>query len=135
MISISDMIKTVDAKDMEEFGSFRENPSSGQNKTLNGFVVSKKTEKIYRMQILMDTDDLTNDTKGAYYCDCQEFMYRCAYVLYTKKALLHPNLFVLTPPKVTNPNREVKLCKHLKVFLTRKLHANLRGVSSAHDAI
>ena len=135
MIGIREIINSVDAKDMDEFGAFRENPGSGLNRTLNGFVVSKRSEKVYRIQVLMDTDTINSNTKGAYYCDCSEFMYRCAYVLYTKKALLHPNLFVLTPPKTTNPSREVKICKHIKVFLARKLASTLREVSVSTDEV
>ena len=54
------------------------------------------------------------------YCSCPDLQFRWAYVLDKHKALLHPEQFVLEPPKEKNPGMRTGACKHLAA-VARKL--------------
>jgi len=67
----------------------------------------------YRCEIESSESGWTADTKVKVFCSCPDFQFRWAYVLWKHDALLHPDSFVLEPPKEKNPGMKVGACKHL----------------------
>ena len=66
------------------------------------------------------------DTPVKVFCSCPDFQFRWAYVLYEHSTLLHPDSFVLEPPKKTNPGMKLGACKHLNA-VARELLNNDKG--------
>ena len=117
MVKWQELTKDVKAKDMLEYGEFRE--TTHENGVLAGFVISKGTGKPYAIQVQMNTQLLTPNSNVKVYCNCDDFKFRWAYVLHKFEALIAPQNFILLPPKQTNPNMAVGCCKHIKVFLEK----------------
>jgi len=81
-------------------------------KTSHNVVASVKDK--YRCEIeKLGNGDWAGDSNVKVYCNCSDFQFRWAYVLDQHKALLHPENFVLEPPKNKNPGMTVGACKHL----------------------
>jgi len=78
----------------------------------------------YRCEIVK-TDKNSNwnsDTPVKVYCSCPDFQFRWAYVLDKHRALLHPESFVLEPPKEKNPGMRIGACKHLAAVARQLLN-------------
>lgn len=135
MVNWKNLTENAEAKDLAEFSVFRETEDSDKNHHLKGICVSKKSSKAYNIVCLMDTEHFTETTKMQVNCNCDDFKFRCAYVLFKKGALLAPQNFVLTPPKVTNPDETLKTCKHIKLFLFLKEKNLLAKISKSKDAV
>ena len=133
MINWKELTKGISPKDMIEYGEFRE--THHDNHILSGFVVSKGSGKPYAIQIQMDTEHLAQNSKVKVYCNCENFKFQWAYVLYKHDALIAPQNFVLLPPKQTNPNMNVGCCKHIKVFLELAHDANLKRLNMVKGQI
>lgn len=56
-------------------------------------------------------------------CGCDFFKYNLAYGLYKVGSLLHPENFILRPPKKKNVFLTISGCKHL-ILLSRSLYQN-----------
>jgi hypothetical protein len=102
---------------------------------ISGVCVSKHSGKAYNIEIEMDTQNLQPDTKVRVACSCPDFKFRWAYVLHKQGALLHPSNFILTPPKITNPNEIEATCKHLHIFAMNELNNELKNFSVVKDRI
>lgn len=135
MVQWKNLIENSDIKDLEEFSVFREAENSDTNHMLHGVAVSKKSQKAYNIVCYMDTEKFTEHTKMQVNCNCDDFKFRCAYVLFKHQALLAPQNFVLTPPKVMNPTETLKTCKHIKLFLLLKEKSLLSKISKVKDQI
>ena len=133
MINWQELTKNISAKDMEDFGEFRETLHA--NHVLSGFVVSKGSGKPYAIQIQMDTEYFAPNSRVKVYCNCDNFKFQWAYVLYKHNALIAPQNFVLLPPKQTNPNMDVGCCKHIKVFLELANKATLKHLNMTKGQI
>lgn len=121
------LTKDISAKDMEDFGEFRETKDT--DNLIAGFVVSKGSGKAYSIQVQMDTRTLGASSGVKVFCNCDNFKFQWAYVLHKHDALIAPQNFILLPPKQTNPNLTVGCCKHIKVFLELKYKAELRKLN------
>lgn len=135
MVNWKNLIENADTKGLEEFSVFRESDDSDTKHMLHGLAVSKKSQKAYNITCYMDTEHFTETTKMQVNCNCDDFKFRCAYVLFRHGALLAPQNFVLTPPKVMNPDETLKTCKHIKLFLILKEKMLLNKISKAKDQI
>jgi len=82
-------------------------------KTGNEVVATVKDK--YRCEIISTATESGwyMDTPVKVYCSCPDLQFRWAYVLDKHKALLHPEQFVLEPPKEKNPGMKTGACKHL----------------------
>lgn len=127
MIPWSDLTKDISSKDMDDFGEFRE--TKDVDNLVAGFVVSKGSGKAYSIQVQMDTAHLGPHSKVKVFCNCDNFKFQWAYVLFKHDALIAPQNFILLPPKQTNPNLAVGCCKHIKVFLELKYKADLKKLN------
>lgn len=127
MINWKELTKNISAKDMNDFGEFRETHHA--DGVLSGFVVSKGSGKPYSIQIQMNTPTLDNSSKVKIYCNCDNFKFQWAYVLHKHDALIAPQNFILLPPKQTNPNQDIGCCKHIKVFLEMAHNQQLRKLN------
>jgi len=96
---------------------------------VSGVAVNKKSGKAYNVEVEMDTKKLTSDSSVRIYCSCHDFKFRWAYALSTQGALLHPGEFQLTPAKVTNPENNMKACKHLHTFMKLEMEQLLKQFS------
>ena len=83
----------------------------------------------------MDTEKLAANSKVRVACTCDDFKFRWAYILYQRGALLHPNRFVLEPPKITNPNMEINACKHIHTFIKNEFNKGLKIISKVQDKL
>lgn len=133
MINWQELTKNISSKDMNDFGEFRE--TKHDNHILSGFVVSKNSGKPYAIQIQMDTELFSLNSRVKVFCNCDDFKFRWAYVLHKFNALIAPQNFVLLPPKQTNPNMEIGCCKHIKVFLELANHTNLKKLNMVKGQI
>ena len=133
MINWRVLTKNISQKDMADFGEFRE--TSHGNHILSGFVVSKGSGKAYAIQIQMDTEKFSPNSRVKVYCNCDNFKFQWAYVLHKHDALIAPQNFVLLPPKQTNPNMDVGCCKHIKVFLELANDATLKHLNMTKGQI
>ena len=93
-------------------------------------VLSKKSTagiqpNLYVVKIESDTPKITPQSKVKVYCSCLDFRYRLAYCFDQHDALLTQPDFVLEPPNETNPNCQVRSCKHINASLKFALQ---RGV-------
>ena len=135
MIPWQTLIAQVDPKDIEEYGLFRESSVLDKDHYLGGLVISKKTQKSYNIMCQLDTVKFEENSKVRVFCNCDDFAFRRAYVLAKQDALLRPHDFILTPPKKTNPNEILSVCKHIKVFLLLKYQKKLKTISQIKDSI
>lgn len=127
MINWKTLTKNITRKDMDDFGEFRETHHG--NGLLAGIVVSKNSGKAYSIQIHMDTNELSDKSQVKVYCNCDNFKFQWAYVLYKHNALIAPQNFILSPPNQKNPNQEIGCCKHIKVFLELAHEKQLRKLN------
>ena len=97
---------------------------------VEGIVVNKKSGKSYNIAILSDKEQLEMDSQVKVSCSCHDFKFRWAYVLFKQDALLNPREYVLEPPKVTNPEGNVKACKHIHKFISDEVDRSLKTFSS-----
>lgn len=100
-----------------------------------GVVVNKKSNKAYNIDMQMNTEQLTIDSKVKVCCSCEDFKFRWAFVLDKEGALLNPRNFQLTPPVVTNPDEVMNACKHVHAFIERELAHKLKAFSKRKDAL
>lgn len=102
---------------------------------VNGVAINKKSKKAYNITIHMDTKEMTPDSKVKVVCNCEDFKFRWAYVLWTKDALLNPRMFQLTPPEKTNPDETMNACKHIHSFIKNEMDKTLRAFSNRKDSL
>ena len=69
--------------------------------------------QVYVVKIESDTEKLNPKSRIKGFCDCHDFRYRQAYCWYVNDGLLMEPSFVLTPPEKTNPNCDMRMCKHM----------------------
>jgi len=81
--------------------------------------------QIYVVKFECNTEKLQANSLIKGYCDCHDFRYRQAYCWYINDALLLEPAFVLEPPKVRNPNCELRMCKHMATAAHYILARNL----------
>ena len=127
MVHWQELTKDISAKDMDDFGEFRE--TKDEPNLIAGFVISKGSGKAYSIQVQMDTKTLGASSGVKVFCNCDNFKFQWAYVLHKFDALIAPQNFILLPPKQTNPNQVIGCCKHIKVFLELKYKAELRKLN------
>lgn len=127
MIEWKQLTKNISKKDMEDFGEFRE--THHDNGILAGIVVSKNSGKAYSIQVHMDTNKITRDSKVKVFCNCDNFKFQWAYVLHKYDSLIAPQNFILLPPKIKNPTLEIGCCKHIKVFLELAFQNQLKRLN------
>lgn len=118
MVNWKLICKNVDPKDIEEYGRFSEVPAGDH--IIKGIVISSKSGNAYNILVSMNTPKLTSKSEVKLFCNCDDFKFRWAWVLNEHNALLSPQNFVLTPPKIMNKTHDLGCCKHIKVFLTLK---------------
>ena len=123
------------AKEPKDYNDFVARKVSAQPYIVKGLVINKKTNKAYNIDIHMDTEELTQDTKVKVSCSCEDFKFRWAYVLYKEGALLNPNTFVLEPPKKTNPDQIMNDCKHIHAFVKNEMSGKLKTFSARAGSI
>jgi len=102
---------------------------------VKGVVINKKSGKAYNIDIHMDTEKMTAQSKVKVACSCDDFKYRWAYTLHQKGSLLNPKSFVLEPPKITNPDGNVNACKHIHTFIKTELSKTLKSFSTRKNKL
>ena len=127
MIQWTELTKDISAKDMDDFGEFRE--TKDEPNIIAGFVISKGSGKAYSIQVQMDTRSLVQTSRVKVFCNCDNFKFQWAYVLHKWNALISPQNFILLPPKQTNPNLDLGCCKHIKVFLELAFEQQLKKIN------
>jgi len=96
---------------------------------LTGVAVNKKSGKAYSLEVEMNTKKLEPDSMVKVACTCHDFKFRWAYALDQVGALLNRNMYVLKPAKITNPDNDTKVCKHLHTFMKLELEHMLKHFS------
>ncbi len=86
---------------------------------------TKPAPQVYVVKIESDTDKLKPTSKIKGYCDCHDFRYRQAYCWYEHGALIMEPAFLLRPPEKTNPNCQLRMCKHMALATHYILSRNL----------
>lgn len=94
-------------------------------------VVNKKSQHGYNVKIITDkpNNEITKDCKVKVSCNCDNFQFQWAYVLFKNEGLYNPHRLVLTPPVEKNPNMVIGACKHIKLALYRAISHNVRKIS------
>lgn len=96
---------------------------------LHYIVVNKKSQHGYNVKVISDKEDIVPGCKVKVSCNCDNFQFQWAYVLYKNDGLYNPHRLVLTPPVEKNPNMIIGACKHIKLALYRKLTHNINKLS------
>jgi hypothetical protein len=104
---------------------------------LHYIVVNKKSQQGYNVKIITDKpeNEIEPGCKVKVSCNCDNFQFQWAYVLYKNDGLYNPHRLVLTPPVEKNPNMIIGACKHIKLALTRKLSHNIQKISKVNGEI
>lgn len=132
MVRVQDLIKPI--KDDKEL-IIRESPSSLENVS-NFIIINKISKTAYNVSLEYDkTKNLNINSNIRVVCNCDDFQFRWAYVLFTKDGLYNPHRLVLTPPVKTNPNQNIGCCKHISQILNEKLHNNIKMFSPRQGSI
>jgi len=123
MVSLSKVIKPSDST-IKVIDTHIENYRY-QISLISTAATTKPSPQVYVVKLESDTEKLNPNSKIKGYCDCHDFRYRQAYCWYVNDGLLMEPAFVLTPPEKTNPNCDMKMCKHLATathfILSRRL--------------
>lgn len=100
-------------------------------------VVNKSSQHGYNVKIVTDQKDneITQGCKVKVSCNCDNFQFQWAYVLYKNDGLYNPHRLVLTPPVVKNPQEIIGACKHIKLALYRKMTHNVKKISNVNGEI
>lgn len=93
-------------------------------------VVNKKSRQGYNVKILTDNGIINTQSKAQVSCNCDNFQFQWAYVLFKNDALYNPHRLILTPPVEKNPNMIIGCCKHIKLAIYKKLTNNVPKLSS-----
>jgi len=88
-------------------------PYRYQVSVMSTAATTKPAPQVYVCKIETNTTKLNPKSMIKAYCDCHDFRYRQAYCWYVNDGLLMQPSFVLTPPEKTNPNCDMRMCKHL----------------------
>lgn len=100
------------------------------NKDILGVLVinkDPKSQKAYNILIQSNSYPITENSSVKVFCNCDNFKFQWAYVLDQKQSLLNPNngQFILTPPKQTNPNQDIGVCKHVYASIVGLLNKDI----------
>ncbi len=76
----------------------------------------------HAVQIMIYDNELKVASHVQLHCDCKFFAYNLAFGLHQHTSLLHPESFVLIPPKSKNTSLVLSGCKHI-VKIARELYA------------
>ena len=123
MIELSKIIRPADPS--IKIIKFWSEPHRYQVSVISTKATTKPAPQIYVVKLECNTEKLRPDSKIKGYCDCHDFRYRQAYCWYQYGALLLPPAFVLQPPEKTNPNCELRACKHMATVIHYILARNL----------
>jgi len=98
--NLGNKIKQIE---MNEIGAILKDNKITINSTANG----------HHVEILAHGSSLTANTPVEIFCDCEFFKYNLAFGLSKVGSLLHPESFVLVPPKSKNMHLTLSGCKHI----------------------
>lgn len=107
------VIKTINRPYVKQFSVLSKKSSTGLNPTL------------YVVKVESDTPQITPQSKVKCYCSCLDFRYRLAYCFDQNGALLTQPDFVLEPANETNPDCQIRSCKHINSALKFALKQNI----------
>jgi hypothetical protein len=130
MISVNYLLKNVHNKDPNlRILKIYHEPYYYQVIVFNPLSTTKKPQH-YVVRIECNEEHLTRHSKVKISCDCHDFRYRFAYCLYQNDSLFFTPAFLLKYPEKTNPNCEIKSCKHIYTALNYILAKNPKFTSS-----
>jgi hypothetical protein len=100
-------------------------------------VVNKKSNHGYNVKFITDkpNNSITPTCNVKVSCNCDNFQFMYAYVLYKNDGLYNPHRLVLTPPVEKNPNMIIGACKHVKLALYRKMTNNVQKLATTDGDI
>ena len=123
MIELSRVIRPPDPT--IKIIKFWHEPYRYQVSVISTKATTKPAPQVYVVKLECNTEKLQPNSKIKGYCDCHDFRYRQAYCWYQHDALIMEPAFLLQPPEKTNPNCELKMCKHMATVTHYILARNL----------
>ena len=111
---LTNKIKSINIQDINIIEKFN-----------NIFITSVANEHSVEIQVLDPILSVKSPVK--LYCDCEFFQYNLAFSLYKNNSLLHPEKFVLKPPKKKNVSMQLSGCKHI-ILVSQSLWVNKNNI-------
>lgn len=89
----------------------------------NGNISVDSMVNKHNVQLIIYSEIINSSAPVKCYCTCEQFKFSNAYSLYKVNSLIHPEKFILRPPKQKNTSMTLSGCKHI-ILVSRTLYQN-----------